>query len=155
MKYSLLQDLPTWSRTLSETAYFFPSLSLYFLSVFVLFPSVFFFGIAQLIQWLGYGLDERGSIPGRERRGIFSPRRYVQTGSGTHSASSTLLYLGLLSPGVKRLGREANHSAPSSAELKDAWSYASAFQYNYVEQYLVKHTDNCNFKFTLPYLLLT
>jgi hypothetical protein len=29
------------------------------------------------------------------------------------------------SPGVKRLGREADHSPPSSAEIKNAWSYTS------------------------------
>jgi hypothetical protein len=27
--------------------------------------------------------------------------------------------------GVKRPGREADHSRPSSAEVKDAWSYTS------------------------------
>jgi len=27
--------------------------------------------------------------------------------------------------GVKRLGREANHSPPSSAEVKVTWSYTS------------------------------
>jgi hypothetical protein len=32
---------------------------------------------------------------------------------------------GALSVGVKRPGREANHSPPSSAEVKNAWSYAS------------------------------
>jgi len=30
---------------------------------------------------------------------------------------------GALSPAVKRPGREADHSPPSSAEVKDAWSY--------------------------------
>jgi len=28
-------------------------------------------------------------------------------------------------PGAKRLGREADHSPPSSAEAKNAWSYTS------------------------------
>jgi len=32
---------------------------------------------------------------------------------------------GALSLGVKRLGREANRSLPSSAEVKNAWSYTS------------------------------
>jgi hypothetical protein len=27
--------------------------------------------------------------------------------------------------GVKQLGREADHSSPSNAEVKNAWSYAS------------------------------
>jgi hypothetical protein len=32
---------------------------------------------------------------------------------------------GALSPGVKRAGREAEHSLPSSVEVKNAWSYTS------------------------------
>jgi hypothetical protein len=32
---------------------------------------------------------------------------------------------GALSSGVKRLGREADHSHPCSAEVKNAWRYAS------------------------------
>jgi hypothetical protein len=32
-----------------------------------------------------------------------------------------------LSLGVKRPGREADHSLPSSAEIKNAWSYTSTF----------------------------
>jgi hypothetical protein len=30
-------------------------------------------------------------------------------------------------PGVKRSGREADHSPPSSAELKNAWNYARVY----------------------------
>jgi hypothetical protein len=33
--------------------------------------------------------------------------------------------LGALSSGVQRPGREADHSLPSSAEVKNAWSYTS------------------------------
>jgi hypothetical protein len=32
---------------------------------------------------------------------------------------------GILSLGVKRPGREADHSPPSSAEIKNEWSYTS------------------------------
>jgi len=32
---------------------------------------------------------------------------------------------GALSLGIKQLGREANHSPPSSVEVKKAWSYIS------------------------------
>jgi hypothetical protein len=32
-------------------------------------------------------------------------------------------------PGVKRSGREADQSPPSSAEVKNAWSYTSTLQY--------------------------
>jgi len=32
---------------------------------------------------------------------------------------------GALTTGVKRQGREANHSSPSTAEVKNTWSYTS------------------------------
>jgi hypothetical protein len=34
--------------------------------------------------------------------------------------------------GVKRPGREADHSPPSSAEVKNAWSYTSILQYAFM-----------------------
>jgi hypothetical protein len=34
-----------------------------------------------------------------------------------------------LSLGVTRPGRETDHSSPSSAEVKNAWSYTSSLQY--------------------------
>jgi hypothetical protein len=34
-----------------------------------------------------------------------------------------------LSLGVKRLGRETNHSPPPSAEVKNVWSYTTTLQY--------------------------
>jgi len=37
--------------------------------------------------------------------------------------------LGAVSPSVKRPGREADHSPPSSAEFKNAWSYTSTLPY--------------------------
>jgi hypothetical protein len=43
-----------------------------------------------------------------------------------------------LSPGVKRPGREADHSAPSSAEVKKAWSYTSTPQYVFMAWCLIK-----------------
>jgi hypothetical protein len=55
----------------------------------------------------GYGLDGWDSIPGNVR---FSLHHSVQTGSRAHPA---------LSPGVKRQGREADHSPPSSAVVKN------------------------------------
>jgi len=55
---------------------------------------------------------------------IFSLRHRVQTDSGTHSASYPMLP-GSLSLGLKRPGCEADNLLPSSAEIKNAWSYAS------------------------------
>jgi hypothetical protein len=56
--------------------------------------------------------------------------------------------VGAVSPGVQKLWREADHSRPSSAEVKNAWSYTSTPLI--MASYLVKHRDNCTFTFTLP-----
>jgi hypothetical protein len=63
-----------------------------------------------------YGLDGRGSIPDRGRG--FSPNLCVQTGSGTHPASCTMGTGGSFSGVKARPGRDADHSPPSSAEVK-------------------------------------
>jgi hypothetical protein len=47
-----------------------------------------------------------------------------------------------LSPGVKRPRREADHSPPSSAEVKNAWSYTSTPPYVFMAWYLLKHRYN-------------
>jgi hypothetical protein len=68
---------------------------------------------------LGYGLDDRGSrVRFPAGGGDFSLRRRIQNGFWTHPAS----YPGGISvsdPRVKRPGREADHSPPSSAEVKE------------------------------------
>jgi hypothetical protein len=68
---------------------------------------------------LGYRLDDRGSTvwfpAGAEN---FSLHHRLQNGSGTHPASYPMGTRGSF-PGVKRLGREADHSPPSSAEVKE------------------------------------
>jgi hypothetical protein len=60
------------------------------------------------------------------RRGAwnFSLHHCVQNGSGAHPASYPMDTGGSF-PGVKRPGREADHSPPSSAEVKNEWSYTS------------------------------
>jgi hypothetical protein len=68
----------------------------------------------------GYGLDDRGV-------GVGVPvgsRIFVQTGSGVH-LSSYQMGTGGSSPGIKRPGREADHSPPASAEVKKMWIYTS------------------------------
>jgi hypothetical protein len=52
---------------------------------------------------------------------------------------------GALSLRVKWPGCEANHSPPSSAEVKNAWSYTSTPQYVFMAWCLVKHRDNFTF----------
>jgi len=48
---------------------------------------------------------------------------------------------GVLSPGVKLLGREDDHSPPSTAEAKNAWSYASIPPIR-LHGVVVKHRDS-------------
>jgi hypothetical protein len=66
-----------------------------------------------------YGLDDRAfevrSPTGAED---FSSSPCVQTGSGTHPASYPVGTVGPFPGGKARPGRDANHSPPSSAEVK-------------------------------------
>jgi hypothetical protein len=52
---------------------------------------------------------------------------------------------GVLSMDVKRPGHEADYKPPSSAEVKNAWSYNSIPQYVFMEWYLVKHRGKFTF----------
>jgi len=54
---------------------------------------------------------------------------------------------GAISLGIKRPGREADHSPTSSAEDKNAWSYTSTPYYVFTAWCLVKHRDNFTFSF--------
>jgi hypothetical protein len=54
---------------------------------------------------------------------------------------------GVLSLGVKRPGREADHSPPSSAEVKNARSYTSIPPLRL--HGVVEHRDNFTFTFTV------
>jgi hypothetical protein len=65
-----------------------------------------------------YGLDDR-AIEVRSPAGAkdFFPILFVQTGSGVHPASGTVGTGGPFSGGKARLGRDADHSPPSSAEV--------------------------------------
>jgi hypothetical protein len=68
----------------------------------------------------GYGLDDRGVgvlVP----VGDFSLLLVVQTDSGAHPASYPMGTGGSF-PGVKRPGREAGRSPPTSAEVKNTLS---------------------------------
>jgi hypothetical protein len=59
------------------------------------------------------------------RAGNFSLHHRVQTGSGDHPSSYPMGTGGLFRWGLKRPGHEADHSPPSSAEVKNAWRYIS------------------------------
>jgi len=58
---------------------------------------------------------------------FFSLRHHVQTGCGAHLTSYSI-GTAVFSP-----GHEANHSPPSSAEVKKAWSYTSTSSYVFME----------------------
>jgi hypothetical protein len=58
---------------------------------------------------------------------------------------------GALSLGVKWPGHEADHSPPSSAEIKNAWRYTSTLQYVSMAWGLVKHRDNFTFTLTTSF----
>jgi len=66
--------------------------------------------------------SKRGSILGVNKY-VFI-RHHVQTEFGSHTASYKL-YSGDLLPRLKRLKRKVDHSSPSNAEVRNAWSYTS------------------------------
>jgi hypothetical protein len=66
----------------------------------------------------GYGLDDQGEWDFESRYGkTFSLLRIVKTGFGVHPTSYNM-GTGVSFPGVKRQGCEADHSPPTSAEVK-------------------------------------
>jgi hypothetical protein len=64
----------------------------------------------------GYGLDDRGSIPGRGEVILSSTASRPALGPTQPPIQWVTEALPL---GVKRLGREADHSPPSSTEVKN------------------------------------
>jgi hypothetical protein len=78
---------------------------------------------------------DRGSIPGR---GNAIASRPVLG----HTRPPIQWVLGVLSPEVRRPEREADHSHPTGAKVRKAWSYASSPPDVFMAWYLVKHTDS-------------
>jgi len=56
--------------------------------------------------------------------------------------------------GVKRPGREADHSPPSNTAVKNAWSYTSTPQYALTVWFSVRKKRRDNFNFYLYMLIL-
>jgi hypothetical protein len=74
---------------------------------------------------LGYGLDFWGSrVRFPAGAGNFSLHHRVQNASGANPASYPMDTGGSF-PEIKQPGPEADHSPPSSVEVKNAWSYTS------------------------------
>jgi hypothetical protein len=87
---------------------------------------------------LGCGLDDRVSgvrFPAEAEN--FSLHHRVQNGSGSHPTSYPMGTRGSF-PGLKRPRREADHSPPYSAEVKNEWSYTSTPQYAFMAWCSVK-----------------
>jgi hypothetical protein len=55
----------------------------------------------------------------------FSLLHVFQTKSGPHLASYKMRTRVFFSPGVKRPRREADHSPPTTAEVRNIWMYTS------------------------------
>jgi hypothetical protein len=82
-------------------------------------PNIIFSRDSSVGIALSYGLDDRGfRVRFPAGAGDFSLHHRVQNGSGAHPASYPMCTRAL-SLGVKRPGREADHSPPQSAEAKE------------------------------------
>jgi hypothetical protein len=67
-----------------------------------------------------YGLDDRAiEVRSPTGAGDFSPSPCIQTGSGAHLGSYPMGTGGSFPGGKARPGRDADHSPPSSAEVKN------------------------------------
>jgi hypothetical protein len=86
----------------------------------------------------------RSSSPGRVKNFIFSK----SSRPALRFTQSLIQWVpGALYSGVKRPGREVDHSPPTSAEVKKMWVYTSTpHTPSWRSAWLVKHRDN----FTLP-----
>jgi hypothetical protein len=76
----------------------------------------------------GYGMHDRGGgvrVPVGSKN--FSLLHMVQTGSGVHRTSYKMG-----TGGSKRQGREADHSPPTSADVKNMWIYTSTPPYAFM-----------------------
>jgi hypothetical protein len=74
---------------------------------------------------LGYGLDDRGSRV-RFLAGLGISLFTTMSGTTLGPTQPPIQWVpGALSRRVKRPGCEADHSPPSSAEVKNAWNYTS------------------------------
>jgi hypothetical protein len=77
--------------------------------------------------------------PGWQRLGIFLFTTASRPTLGP-TQPPTQWVPGVLSLWVRRVGREADHSSPSTAEVMNAWSYTSAPQYVFMAWCSVKNT---------------
>jgi hypothetical protein len=101
---------------------------------------------------LGYGLDDRGfRVRFPAGTGNFSLHHRVQNGCGAHTASYPVGTRGSFLA-VKRSGSEADHSPPSTAEIKECVElyFHSPSTPSWRDAQL-KHRDNFTFTFTFTF----
>jgi hypothetical protein len=86
-------------------------------------------------DWLRAGRPRgRRSNPGRVKNFYFSMSSKPAVGS---TQPPMQWVTGALSPGVKRPGREADHSTRISVEVKKTWIYTSTPPYAIMEKFLI------------------
>jgi hypothetical protein len=90
-----------------------------------------------------YGLDDRG-FASRQGLGVFLFTTMSRPALGLTLAPVQWVP-GTVSLGVKRSVCEADHSPPSSAEVKNAWRCTSISQYVFMAWCLVKYKENFTF----------
>jgi hypothetical protein len=91
----------------------------------------------------GYGLDGRRSILGKGEIFLFSTASRAAQGS----AQPPIQWVsGAVSPGVKRPGREADNSPPSSADVKNCGAIPPLHHtHSWHSVYLIKHINKFTF----------
>jgi hypothetical protein len=98
----------------SPSSSFSPSLRLIFLSFIYLFCKSRDSSVGRAV---GYWLDSRGYTPSRRKIFLFS----IASTPGLRPTQPPLQWVQrTFAPGVKRPWHEADHSSPSSAEVKDS-----------------------------------
>jgi hypothetical protein len=86
--------------------------------------------LSRYSDWLRAGRQRcQSSSPGRVKNFLFSALSKPALGSIQRPSQWVQ---GALSPGVKRQGREADHSPPISAEVKTKWIYTSTSPYDFM-----------------------
>jgi hypothetical protein len=83
--------------------------------------------VSRYSDWLRAGRPSvRNSSPSKVKNFLFSTS---STQALVPIQSAIECIQGALSPGVKRQGREVEHSPPTSAEVKKMWIYTSTPPY--------------------------
>jgi hypothetical protein len=103
--------------------------------------------ITMITLAVSYGLDDGGSILGRDREQFFLFSSPSTPALGPNPTSHKL-GAGGSSAGIKRPGREADHSPSSSAEMKNTWSYTSIPPYVFIVWRLIKQRDAASWRST-------